>query len=235
VGTGFLRKQLRRQPLKHLLVGISLMVFTSALSVTLALVFGAGQRAWPLLVGFAVLWAIGLSAALKGGRGLVRMDDHPDLLALRRFGIPGQVEAEIEAELADKGQVVRIGKPARGGDLGGEQVILTRSWLIYLTQEDDRLLRVFRLDSLVWAYRSWTVEVAAVVAGERAASAYLADRHGVRLQIPGTPGAITRLLAEVLARVPWVLNRFDEDAERAWREDRGRFIADVDRRRGQIR
>jgi hypothetical protein len=40
---------------------------------------------------------------------------------------------------------------------------------------------------------------------------------------------------EVLARVPWVLERFDPEAERAWAEDRSGILAEMDRRREQFR
>ena len=65
-------------------------------------------------------------------------------------------------------------------------------------------------------------------------SVVLIDRHGVRLEIFGSNLGLARLLAHVLPRVPWALTRFDEDAERTWKENRDSIIAAVDHRREQF-
>jgi hypothetical protein len=58
------------------------------------------------------------------------------------------------------------------------------------------------------------------------------DRHDVKVEVVGTVPGITRLMAQVLTRVPWALDRFDAAMQRTWAENREQIIAEVDRRRG---
>jgi hypothetical protein len=115
------------------------------------------------------------------------------------------------------------------GGLHGSAVLLPRSWLVCLWGESGRGLHFQRLDDLVVVYRA-----EAYFLNQPAASAVFIDRHGVRVEVVGTVDGVTCLLAEVLPRVPWALNRFDPATERAWNEGRDRIIADVDRRRDHI-
>lgn len=87
----------------------------------------------------------------------------------------------------------------------------------------------FRLDSLVAACR-----LDGNLPTEAGARMVVIDRDGVRLEIAGTEDAVSRLLTELLARVPWALTHFDNEAERTWRTDRQSIIAAVDFRRAQI-
>jgi hypothetical protein len=160
---------------------------------------------------------------------LLTMDRHPDLVRLSRYGPLAELLPSIEAELADPGQVAKVGRMMRsfqlttetGGDLGHDEVWFTPSWLINVTGQGTRM-RFFALDSLVLVARVGN-------------SVLLADDCDERVEIPGTPAGATRLLAEILARVPWVLNRFDADTEKSWTENRQEIVAEVSRRREQIK
>jgi hypothetical protein len=48
---------------------------------------------------------------------------------------------------------------------------------------------------------------------KRRARAVFEDWHRVKVTIADTEESLTRLLAEVIARVPWALSRFDEGGE----------------------
>jgi hypothetical protein len=63
----------------------------------------------------------------------------------------------------------------------------------------------------------------------------LLDRHNVRVQVPGTTAGIRRLLAEVQARAPWALERFDHEIERNWNEAPAKVVAEMMERREQFR
>jgi hypothetical protein len=100
------------------------------------------------------------------------------------------------------------------------------------------LFFVAALSLLLWEARRGAIEGPRLGhPGEhpRRAKLILIDRHDTRLEIFGTPAAVSRLLAEVLARVPWVLERFDPEAENAWGQDRTGTLAELDRRREQSR
>jgi len=172
-----------------------------------------------------VVYVFALAQAIWRLMTLVR---HPDLVDLARYGPPSKVLPAIEAELADEQQVVRVGKLIRSlrvvkeaGDLGHAEVQFTPSWLIYVTAEGSRM-QFFRLDSIV-------------LAGRIANSVVLADEYGSRLEIPGTEAGVTRLLAEVLTRVPWALNHFDSETENTWADNRQQIIAQVDQRRARYK
>jgi hypothetical protein len=57
------------------------------------------------------------------------------------------------------------------------------------------------------------------------------DRHNVRLDVLGTEEGVGRLLAQVLMRVPWVLDRFDAATEELLREKPEQVMAEIHRRR----
>jgi hypothetical protein len=133
---------------------------------------------------------------------------------------------QIDKEMRGS-HVVSIGSPIKSfrllsssDELGKDQVLLTPSWLIHLIQLGTDF-QFMRLDSVVMAFRTGSVVT-------------LIDRYDVRLEIRGTLDGLTRLLAEILARVPWALSHFDADTERHWTENRQEIIAKMDRRRQQI-
>lgn len=206
--SGFIRQRLYRYPWRLLLLSL-VMVALSA-----------------LLLDPVFLVAMLLVCALVGWN-LYRFDEHPDLQALARYGPPQEVVDVIDAELSDSQQVTRIGKGLRSfqmqveNDLGFDEIYLTPSWLVYFSGPDLDQFQVFHLDSLI-------------LVGRRDKQVVLIDRHGIEAKITGTYAGLTRLLAEILARVPWALSHFDEETERTWRDNRDQIITAVDRKRQGI-
>lgn len=248
----FLTRQLGRRPRRLLIVGV---IFTLVFSAAAALVvIGHFRGRWHIadmprvaqLLLFSALGMTGVGLVVWSVRSLRRLPWHPDVLALRRYGRPEMLIPEIDAELADPAKVVRIGRALksfalvlnpRSGEVAGE-VIFTPGWLVCVSGEDGSRVHVLRLDRVVWAYRTATSPGAAALAAALglapAGSVYLHDRHDYLLEIPGTEQGLTRLMAEVIARIPWALTRFDEAVARRWRDDREQVIAEAESRR-QIR
>ncbi len=178
---------------------------------------------------FGIIWVILCSVVLIAVRRLVQMDRHPDLISLARYGALEELLPQIETELADPSQTVQIGQMPRSfklelelmqrktDELSDAEVWITRSWLIYMVREGLRM-QFFRLDSLILVY-------------PEGSNVILADRFGVRLAIAGREGGRARLLAEILTRVPWALNRFDPETEKSWTESRQQIVAEVELRR----
>jgi len=160
---------------------------------------------------------------------MFRLNQHPCLQQLNRYGPVEPLLDQIDLELANGSGVVRIGSAAQSGQLFGDpgpalhdaEVWLTLSWLIYIPSQGTELV-FFRFDSLVSAQHDGM-------------TLNLLDRFEVRWQIPGTVDGLTHLAAEILVRVPWVLSRFDAETERRWNENRQEVIAEVDQRRDQFR
>jgi len=159
---------------------------------------------------------------------LVRIDDHPDLVALRRYGELDVLLPQIEEELSTPGQLVRIGEMPKsflmtseeGGELDFTEVWIAPTWLIHVVRGAIRM-HFFRLDSLVLVYPEENKVV-------------LADVHGVHVEVSGTDAGRARLLAEILVRVPWALNHFDRETQKTWTENRQEIIAEVAQRRQTI-
>jgi hypothetical protein len=235
----FLRRRLARQPLWQVLCGIAVSLFFVAALALLLLDAGRGTFKRNEFLSILILTATGsaLGLILMGWAavhlGWVYDFRHKDLRALGRYGPPPEIAAAIDAEVLAGRGVVRLGtlptllNPVqRPGELLGHQVLLTESWLLDFYRHEGDRFHALRLADLVWASRQATLGRARLV---------LIDRHDTRLEIAGAPAAVSRLLAEVLARVPWVLERFDPEAERAWGQDRTGILAEVDRRREQFR
>jgi hypothetical protein len=235
----FLRWRLARQPLWLMLAGVGMSLSFAA---GLALFLWDAQRGTvklntllSLLILSATGSALGMMLTGWAAARLARALDyrHRDLRALGRYGPPSEVVAAIDAEVLAGRRLVRLGTlpkllspvPAPG-ELRGHQVILTESWLLDFWRGEGDRFNAMRLADIVWASREHSLDEAKLA---------LLDRHDVPLKIIGTPAAVGRLLAEVLGRVPWVLERFDPEAERAWGQDRTGILADVDRRREQFR
>ena len=235
----FLRRRLARRPYLQALTGVGIsLVFVAALAL---LLWDArrGTMKRNEFLSILILTATGsvLGLMLTGWAAVLlgRVYDfrHKDLCALGRYGPPPEVAAAIDAEVLGGRRLARLGTLQKyfspvpdPGEMYGHQVLLTETWLLdFYRYEGDRF-NVLRLTDLVWATRESTLGRAKLI---------LIDRHDTRLEIAGRPAAISRLMAEVLARVPWVLERFDPEAERAWGQDRTGVLADVDRRREQFR
>jgi hypothetical protein len=166
------------------------------------------------------------------------IDRHPDLIALTRYGPLSELIPEIEREVASKQDVVAIGKTLRTffpitpsmAALNLTQVMLTRSWLIHFRGEGGHRMSFLRLNSIIVAHRP-----VHPTTGQPINRIVLMDRCGARVDVYGKSSDLTRLLVNLLPRIPWALTHFGTEQERAWQENRGLFIASIDQRREQFR
>jgi hypothetical protein len=241
VNPGFIRRHLRRWPRKLLIVGLVLVVlFSPCAAGSVLLILDSsrgGSGALPASLVFSLVWLASLGVTIYAALALRRLDRNRDVQALARYGPPAEVLDAIDTELADEANVVHVGQPMRSftftswrtGELNGAQVFLTPSWLVHLWGEEGRRMNVQRLGDLMVVYR---IDVPPSGGLPAVASAVFIDRHDVKVEVVGTVEGVSRLLTQVLVRVPWALDRFDAVAERQWRENREQIIAEVERRRG---
>jgi hypothetical protein len=84
-----------------------------------------------------------------------------------------------------------------------------------------------RLDSIVRAGRLPREVLASLppVSVVQPDRAVFEDSHGVKVVVGNTEAGVIRLLAEVLARVPWAVGYFDEQAERSATPEEDRVVA----------
>jgi hypothetical protein len=231
-----LRKRLRFVPRLVLVLGILLALPTLAcLGAAIDATVMKKDREAPI-VALIMLGFGGVAVVLIvwAAQALLRPHRNRDVRQLARYGDPLALLDEIDRELADVQNVFAIGYPQKIFSLGFSTpelhgpaaVLLTRSWLVYSWGSRGHRMSCHRLAELAVVYRA-----EAMILNSPVASAVFIDRHNARIEVPGGVGPVTRLLAEVLRRVPWALNRFDPAMERAWQENREQIIADVDRRR----
>jgi hypothetical protein len=235
----FLCRRLTRRPRWQALIGVGIsLLFGVGLALVLwdagqATIFDTMKFVEPALFMAGGL-AVGVLLTVLAAIHLSWVYEHgpKDFRALGRYGPTREVAAAIDAEVLARRRLVRLGTPAtflnpfhEPGELYGHQVILTESWLLDFWYCEGNRFKVMRFADLVWALRESPPGRAKLV---------LIDRHDARLEVAGTPAAVERLRAEVLARAPWVLERVDAAAERAWGQDRTGILADVDRRREAI-
>jgi hypothetical protein len=259
---GFVYRLLVRWPVRYLGCGVVFAALGLFLGLLVVLDLVKSVRGQTLSEGdliFALILSLpglaGLALVVLTLRELVRPPDrHPAVLALARYGDPRQVVAAVDAEMARPWDVVRIGHrlrsfayaPTGGGDTYTAEAYLTRSWLVCLTggerdgrtlfRSDGDRLTIFRLNDIVLASRVPAPPTPVLFAPVRRYDwVAVIDRHGVRLDMPFREPDAVRLLAEVLGRVPWVVNRFDPDSPHAPGADPGHFVAEADRRREEFR
>ncbi len=259
---GFVYRLLARWPVRYLGCGVSLSALGLFLGLLAVLDLVKAVRGQTLSEGdliFALVLSLpglaGLVLIVLALRELTRSPDrHPAVLALGRYGDPRQIVAAVDAEMVYPPEVVRIGHrprsfayaPTGEGDTYTAEAYLTRSWLVCLTgserdeqtlfRSDGDRLTIFRLEDIVLASRVSTPSTPVLFAPVRRYDwVAVIDRHGVRLDMPFREADAVRLLAEVVARVPWALSRFDPESPAARQADLGHFVAEAERRREEFR
>ena len=234
----FLCRRLARRPWWQALIGVGISLLF-CLGLALGLwharhgIFNR-EGLW-MMIFMATGAAVGLLLTVLAALHLSWVYEHgpKDFRALGRYGPTPEVATAIDAEVLSGRRLVRLGTAGsflnpfhEPGELYGHQIILTESWLLDLWYHEGNRFKAMRLTDRVWALRESNPGRAKVI---------LIDRHDARLEVVGTPACVSRLQAEVLARAPWVLERVDAAAERAWDQDRTGILAEVDRRREQYR
>jgi hypothetical protein len=135
---------------------------------------------------------------------------HPVARALSRFGEPHDIAESIDNEIS-QGDCPTFGK-----------ALLTRSWLLRPTVFG---MIICRPADIVWVYVS-------VINGDHIATLWL--RNGKGMGVPLKKEATERLLAEIVARAPWVERGYDAEKMRRWKRQRTEFLAAVDQRRNRM-
>jgi hypothetical protein len=207
----------------------------------------AGDEYFPVFVGFIVcgLGAGGLVLMAHAIRDAITLlDRHPDVTALRRYGPPRQIVGAVDAEMADWRNVTQIRPHLRSFRLQANspgisyysEVYLTPTWVVCILNAARDRLGIFRLEDIVLASRVAAPQTFLLFRPIIPRTwVTLIDRYGISIKLPFLEEDAGRLLAEVLARVPWAVNRFEPAAHHDTDADYGHFVAEADRRREEIR
>ncbi|HZZ77762.1 MAG TPA: DUF6709 family protein [Gemmataceae bacterium] len=139
---------------------------------------------------------------------------HPYAIALKRYGSPERIAAELQAETANG---VSIGESFFG-----------THWLWH---KGNGGVHVFRLDDIVWVYRCVGVTGTQKIVWQ---SYRIIDRHGASMEVRAAGQAVDAFLTEIAKRLPWCANGINDDILRLWTQDQAAFIHAVDQRRAQL-
>jgi hypothetical protein len=153
---------------------------------------------------------LGMRAVLRTFNPLT----HPYALALKRHGDPEKIAAELQDESA---HVVTVG----GAHLG-------KHWLWCMVGGQ---LHLFRLDEIVWVYRTIVVDRT----GKPVRHTYkVLDCHAASMDVTAKQADVDAFLAEVNRRLPWVFNGINADIEQLWHLNRAAFLDAVAQRRAKM-
>jgi hypothetical protein len=138
--------------------------------------------------------------------------NHPIMKRLKPLGEPETILSEIENE--------RIMGEQKVGD-----VAFTRNWMIYAKGND---FQAVRRSDLAWAYKQVTQNRSV-----KSFFAYIYDRHGRFISIPGKEDAVNQTLTAILNYAPWTIAGYSNEIKQSWDKDRAGFLAAVDDRKRQ--
>ncbi len=165
-----------------------------------------------LMIGLPVL-ALALWNCLKAMRRASEIQTSPVWKQLAAYGNAEQLSQQIEAEL----------QPAMIRKYGKLQI--AQQWMVRRRMFSTW---VSPIADLVWIYKKVTKHSVNFIPTGKTYSVALAGRHRQQIEEQMKEKAANEMLADLAARVPWVLFGFTKDLEKAWQKDAAGVIAAVD-------
>jgi hypothetical protein len=167
-----------------------------------------------LIIGLPLL-GLALWNCLKAMRRISEIQLSPVWKHLAVYGNAEQLSQQIEAEL----------QPAMIRKYGKLQI--AQQWMV---RRKTFSTWVSPVGDLVWIYKKVTKHSVNFIPTGKTYSVVLVGRHRQRIEEQMKEKAVNEMLADLTARVPWVLFGFTQDLEKAWRKDPVGVIAAVDAR-----
>ena len=167
-------------------------------------------------LGIAVL--VGLASLAAAGLALYRLlnpQEHPALKALSRFGALQAVTGEIDMDMGV------------GHEQVGKNVHFTRRWLVSTSAS----LQAMPFRDIIWCYKQVTQHRTNGIPTGKTYAAYILDRHGKTMTIPGKEPQVDQILQATLRSAPGVAAGYSPQLTTFWQKDRLGFVAAVDERR----
>jgi hypothetical protein len=172
-----------------------------------------------LIIGLPLL-ALALWNCLKGMRRISEIQISPVWKHLAVYGNAEQLSQQIEAEL----------QPAMIRKYGNLQI--AQQWMV---RRKTFSTWVSPIGDLVWVYKKVTKHSVNFIPTGKTYSVIIVGRHRQRIEEQMKENAVNEMLADLAARVPWILFGFTQDLDKAWRKDPAGVIAAVDSRYQQMK
>lgn len=164
---------------------------------------------------------LGLVAVWNVPRALWRIASpqrHPVYRRLARIGEVGQLEAQIDSEMASS--VRRLGRCR-----------FTQNWILHRTMFG---FAVMRMEDIVWLHKKVVRHYTNGIPTGKTYAAILHDRHGSRIEIPSRQTNVDQLLSAMSQRAPWAFVGFLAQTLAAWTSNRAALVAACDERRKML-
>jgi len=171
-----------------------------------------------LIIGLPI-FALASWNCLKAMRRSSEIQTSPVWKHLAVYGNAEQLSQQIEAEL----------QPAMIRKYGKLQI--AQQWMV---RRKTFSTWVSPIGDLVWVYKKVTKHSVNFIPTGKTYSVVLVGRHRQRIEEQMKEKAVNEMLADLTARVPWVLFGFTQDLEKAWQKDPAGVIAAVDSRYQQF-
>jgi hypothetical protein len=167
---------------------------------------------------------VGLLAVWNLTRAAARTSDpekHPVSKRLLKYGLPGEVAEQIDAEANNPDESAAVGN-----------AVLTKSWLLVPTTYG---VTVRHLGEAVWSYKSMTQHrVNGIPTGKTyAAVCHFADGTAETVTMKSEQMA-EAFVKTVWERVPWMFVGFNDELNKAWKKKRGEVLAALEGRKKHL-
>jgi hypothetical protein len=170
-----------------------------------------------------VLGLIFVMSAVYFAQSLYRIavpEAHPAMKALRYYGDPGAISAQLAQELRIEGDREKYGE-AR----------VTSRWLVQITAFKTDIIR---LSDIAWAYPKVIKHYTSFIPTGKTYFVVVHDRHGQRFEVGAAKDSVPVFLRSVQLKTPWAIFGFSEPLKKAWEKNRAQFLRNVDSRRQAI-
>jgi hypothetical protein len=170
---------------------------------------------WGLAIGSigGIIGAINLS---KWKQRQENTSLHPIVKKLSNYGMAEMVAQEIDREFDSQNIVVH------------KQTKISNNWLI---QKQSFDLEVKKIVDIVWIYFQVTKHRTNGIPTGKTFATICHDRHGEKVEIPGSEAEVMGLIEQIYTRVPWAIIGHTDEIKLAWEKDRANLISFVDEAR----
>ena len=173
-----------------------------------------------VLVGFGVvvLLLIGWNC-VKALRRYSEIQTCPVWRQAATYGDVEQIAMQIE-------QDQQMGQTKYG------KLVVTPSWLIHRSWF---LTWVSPLEDLAWIYKKTITHYTNFIPTGKSYAAVIFGRRRQQVEVRASRKKVDQLLADLAARVPWVVFGYSKEIQNAWQKDAAGFVAEVDSRRQALK
>jgi hypothetical protein len=161
----------------------------------------------------------GLIGAINLGKWKQRQENinlHPIVEKLNQYGTAEMVAHEIDREFDSQNVVVH------------KQTKISNNWLI---QKQSFDLEIKKIVDIVWIYFQVTKHRTNGIPTGKTFATICHDRHGKKIEIPGSEAEVMGLIEQIYTRVPWAIVGHTDEIKLAWEKDRANLISFVDENR----